>query len=258
MQVHPKQRRSGKKPTNPSRQLGVPPAFPTFQHHEPEQGKQPANNVRTRIQMNHRSRLCQQHERDRQQQSSSPPQQLRKQRREDRRHQQGAQPDHSVQSASVVQNPEQDVVKPLPGKPGLPLHGRGKRIAARKRVGRQNLLARPDVPSDIGIPQRPVRQWPRQQRPKEKNENDVPHRRHEKTQCGRIGPLRYHECEEAVYKVSEVRASTFQALKEASGISTPHAAPVFENLETSVLSSATSCNCRVRYAVSAADIINLW
>jgi hypothetical protein len=81
-----------------------------------------------------------------------------------------------------VQNPEQYVVQPLPGKPGLTLHGGRKRIGARKGVRRQNLLAGSDMPSDIRIRQRPIRQRPRQERPEKKNENDVPDGRQEKTQ----------------------------------------------------------------------------
>ena len=196
MQIYPKQHRGGKEPGYPSRQpsvLTTIPSFPSFQRNKPEQRKKPAHNVRTRVQMNRRSGHRQQHQHDRQQQTGPALQQLRKQQRENRSHQQGAQPNHSVQSASPVQNSEQYVVQPLPGKPGLTLHGGRKRIGAGKRVRRQNQLAGSDMPSDIRIRQRPIRQRPRQQRPEKKNENDVPDGRQEKTQGWRIGLRRGHQ-----------------------------------------------------------------
>ena len=132
--------------------------------------------------MNGRGGQRQQHQGNRQWQAGAALHELRKQQGENRNCQHGAQPNHSVQSAGAVQNSERDVVQPLPGKPGLTLHGGGKRIGAGKRVRRENLFAGPDMPSDIRIRQRPVRKRPRQERPEEKNENDVANRRHEQTQ----------------------------------------------------------------------------
>jgi hypothetical protein len=92
-----------------------------------------------------------------------------------------------------MENPEHNVVQPLPGKPRLALHGGGKRIGAWERMARQNLLAGSDVPSDIGVAEGTIRQRARQQRPEKKNKNDVANGRQKNTQSGRTGLRRIHQ-----------------------------------------------------------------
>ena len=165
VQIHPQQHRDGEKPGDPSWEAYLPDLFrslPPLEHNKPEQRKEPAYNVRTGVEMNGCGGLGQQHQHDRHRQTRATLQQLRKQQCENGGDEERAQPNHSIQSASLVENSKQNVIEPLPSKPRLTLHGGRKRIGARKSAGCENLLAGSDMPSDIGVSKWPIRQRPRQ------------------------------------------------------------------------------------------------
>src|SRR5712692_10341806 len=91
---------------------------------------------------------------------------------------------------------QQRVIKPLPRKPGLALHGGSKRVHPRDGVRSQNLLARTDVPSNISIGERAIGEWPDKQRPECNQKDQVANRGKKKTRptltgCGaRSGSIR--------------------------------------------------------------------